>query len=91
PGLLHLVEAGIVRREVYDDLALQQLVDAGRVPGSAVTPRTLQLLLASGRVHAPLRPEDLAFLQRHGILRPEVTLEGDMLAMGSKRCSADLR
>jgi acyl-CoA hydrolase len=89
-GFLRLIEAGIIRREVFGDAVLQQLINDGRIPGEAVTPLTLCALLDAGRIRAPLNAADLAFLQRSGILRPEVTLEGGELVMGGKRCSADL-
>ena len=90
-GFLRLIEAGIIRREVFDDVVLQQLINDGRIPAESVTPKTLAVLLDSGRVHAPLTAEDLAFLQRFGILRAEVALGPEGLAMGAQRCSADLR
>jgi acyl-CoA hydrolase len=90
-GFLRLIEAGIVRREVFGDAVLQQLINDGRIADETVTGKTLHALLDASRVHAPLRADDLAFLQRFGILRPEVRLDGESLAMGELRCSADLR
>ena len=90
-GFLRLIEAGIIRREVFDDVELQQLINDGRIPAESVTPETLRVLLERGRIHAPLTADDLAFLQRFGILRAEVTLGAEGLALGSQRCSADLR
>jgi acyl-CoA hydrolase len=89
-GFLRLIEAGIVRREVFGDVVLQQLINQGRIPAATVTPATLQALLEAGRVRSPLTLADLAFLQRFGILRPEVRLEDDQLVLGDMRCSARL-
>jgi acyl-CoA hydrolase len=90
-GFLRLIEAGIVRREVFGDAVLQQLINDGRIADETVTARTLRALLDAGRVRSPLGAEDLAFLQRFGILRPEVRLDGESLVMGELRCGADLR
>ncbi len=90
-GFLRLIEAGIVRREVFADAVLQQLINDGRIADETVTAQTLRALLEAGRVHSPLGAPDLAFLQRFGILRPEVRLDGESLVMGDVRCSADLR
>jgi acyl-CoA hydrolase len=90
-GFLRLIEAGIIRREVFGDAVLQQLINDGRIADETVTARTLRALLDAGRVRSPLGAEDLAFLQRFGILRPEVRLDGESLVMGDVRCSADLR
>lgn len=89
-AFLKLIEAGIVRREVYDDAVLQQLVNEGKAPGNAVTPALLQGLLDSGRLRCPLSQADIAFLQRFGILRPEVVLQDGQLVLGELRVRANL-
>lgn len=89
-GFLRLIEAGIIRREVFADTALQQLINRGVIADETVTPATLRALLDAGRVRSPLAVEDLAFLQRFGVLRPDVALEGDTLVCGSVRYSTNL-
>lgn len=89
-AFLKLIEAGIVRREVYDDAVLQQLVNEGKAPGHAITPALLQGLVDSGRLRSPLSPADMAFLQRFGILRPEVRLEDGQLVLAELRVRANL-
>jgi hypothetical protein len=89
-GFLRLIEAGIVRREVFADRALQSLLASGQLKDETVTPETLRALVACGRVRWPLNADDLAFLQRFGVLRPEVKLEGDALVCGDVRCTSRL-
>ncbi len=89
-GFLKLIEAGIIRREVFGDAVLQQLLNEGRIADETVTPDTLRALLDAGRIRSPLAAEDLAFLQRFGILRPEVRIDGETLVRGEHRCSANL-
>ena len=89
-GFLKLIEAGIIRREVYPDARLQQLVNDGRI-GAAVTPETLPTLLQAGCIRSPLQAEDLAFLQRFGVLKPEVGLHEGRLRLGDAECGAELR
>ena len=89
-GFLRLIEAGIIRREVFNDAVLQQLFNDGRLPDETVTPDTLRTLLDCGRVRSPLAEEDLAFLKQFGIFRQEVVLEGDDLTFEGKRCSNNL-
>ncbi len=81
-GFLKLIEAGIVRREVFADAVLQQLINDGRIPEAAVTPETLRALLDARRVRSPLDDADLAFLQRFGVMRPGVRRDGDWLLAG---------
>lgn len=89
-GFLRLIEAGIIRREVFGDAVLQQLINHGRIADETVTPDTLRALLDAGRVRSPLAADDLAFLQRFGVLRPEVRLDGERLVMDDLHCSANL-
>lgn len=89
-GFLRLIEAGIIRREVFADEALQRLINEGRIADETITPDTLRALLDTGRVRSPMSAEDLAFLQRFGVLRKDVTLEGESLVRGELRCSANL-
>ena len=89
-GFLKLIEAGIIRREVFNDVTLQQLLNRGAIADETVTPQTLRALLDSGRIRSPLCGDDLAYLQRFGVLRAQVTLQGEELAYEQVRCSADL-
>nr|HPL78562.1 acetyl-CoA hydrolase/transferase C-terminal domain-containing protein [Burkholderiaceae bacterium] len=89
-GFLKLIEAGIIRREVYGDTVLQQMLNDGRLPSEVVTPETVRALLAAGRIGTPLSEADVAFLKKFGILRAGVTLEGRELVLDDARCSSDL-
>lgn len=90
-GFLKLIEAGIIRREVFADLALQQLLNDGTLPDVAVTPDTLRALLACGRIHSPLSADELDFLRRFGIFKPGVRLDGDHLVLDGVPLPNDLR
>jgi acyl-CoA hydrolase len=89
-GFLKLIEAGIIRREVYGDTVLQQMLNDGRLPSEVVTPETVRALLAAGRIGTPLSEADVAFLKKFGILRAGVALEGRELVLDGERCSSDL-
>ena len=89
-GFLKLIEAGIIRREVYGDTVLQQMLNDGRLPSEVVTPETVRALLAAGRIGTPLSEADVAFLKKIGILRAGVTLDGRELVLDGERCSSDL-
>ena len=41
-GFLKLIEAGIIRREVFADTTLQRLLNEGVLPDVTVTPQTLR-------------------------------------------------
>ncbi|MDT8997662.1 acetyl-CoA hydrolase/transferase C-terminal domain-containing protein [Paucibacter sp. APW11] len=88
-GFMRLIDAGLLRREVFDDLGLQQLANLG-VLGEAPNLSALQALLASGRIASPLHAEDLRFLQHCGLLRTEVRLIGEELHAEGQVFSARL-
>jgi acyl-CoA hydrolase len=83
-GFMHLVEAGIVKRHVYDDLPLQRLLNAGEIT-EEVTIDTVLLLQRDRAVHRVLSPEDIAYLQRFGIFRHDLVVEGEMLVLEEGR------
>lgn len=89
-GLLHLYEAGILKRRVYDHAGLQALLNEGRLSES-VGPETLGVLAQAGVIRSPLVPEDVALLRRFGILRPDVRHEaGGLVLPDGARISADV-
>ena len=89
-GFLKLIEAGIVRREVFADTVLQQLLNGGEITDETVTPLTLQALWDAGRVHSPLTADDVDFLTRFGIFKPGVTLDGAHLIFEGMALANDL-
>jgi acyl-CoA hydrolase len=47
-AFLKLIEAGIIRREVFDDVLLQQMLNDGRIKDETVTPDTLRACAGCG-------------------------------------------
>jgi len=90
-AFLRLIDAGIIRREVYADEALQTLCNTGVVRDGAVTPEVLTALLEARRIRAPLRVKDVVFLKRFGIFKSGVEMKGDQLSVEGAHCSNDLR
>lgn len=93
-GFLKLIEAGIIRREVYGDETLQRLINEGRIAPDTVNLNTLRALLEEGRITSPLREQDVAWLRHWGVLRADVVLQDGELVReatpAAHRCSADL-
>ncbi|MFT3666201.1 acetyl-CoA hydrolase/transferase C-terminal domain-containing protein [Piscinibacter sp.] len=88
-GFLKLIEAGIVRREVFADATLQRALNEGEIE-LAVTPRTLAALLRHGRIRSPLSAADVAYLQHWGVLREGVRISGAHLVLDGTRLPNDL-
>ena len=88
-GFMRLIEAGIIRREVFADTTLQTLLNEKRID-MAVGPGTLTALADAGRIHSRLRAADVEFLVRFGILRRGVVWADGELVFEGHRYSADV-
>jgi len=88
-GFLQLIRAGVIRREVFSDPAVQRLLNEGRI-GIAVTIDTVVELLEAGAIRSPLNRHDVAHLRRIGVFRPEVKWEEGGLAIDDLRLPATL-
>jgi acyl-CoA hydrolase len=96
-GFMHLIEAGIVKRVVYDDIALQRMAGCNK-PAERPSLQMLDALLAAGAIPAVLDQNALAYLQHWGIFKPTLTLgsastpdRGLLVLQDGTRVSADLR
>ena len=88
-GLLRLIDAGIVKRQVYADADLQRLLNDGKIT-EHVTMATLDALRESGKIHSPLRAQDLTFLQKFGIIRDDVVFVENALQRDGQTYVNDL-
>ena len=89
-GFLDLYRSGILKRRVYDDAALQRLINDGRI-NTQVIPAILDALLGTGVISLKLTSRDFSFLQNFGILKPDLEFEtGSILLKNGMRLSADL-
>jgi acyl-CoA hydrolase len=70
-GFLELYRSGILRRKVYQNTAVQRLLNEGLI-SEEITNNTLEALIETGVISALLTPKDFALLQEIGVLRPEL-------------------
>ena len=87
-GMLRLIDEGVVKRRVYDDLALQQGLNSGAI-GDAVDERLLAFLEEQGVLPGELDPDSLARLQYFGVIAADVALEDGELRIGDRRFAND--
>ncbi|GLR13212.1 acetyl-CoA hydrolase [Chitinimonas prasina] len=88
-GLLRLIEAGVVKREVYDDAVLQRLLNHGHI-SQVVSGHTLRRLHEAGRIGNSLSAGDVAFLVHFGIFKPGVQWRDEQLHHEGRVFSARL-
>ncbi len=89
-GFMHLRQAGILKRRVFDDLALQTLRNKGLI-GETTDSRTLERLIEAAQVPSALDQPALDWLMRFGLLPEATTLSGGELRFADgERIGADL-
>jgi acyl-CoA hydrolase len=88
-GFMHLINSGVVKRKVYDDLILQRLLNEDKIT-EVVNANTLQCLLDEGAVSHQLRHIDFIYLQRWGVFCDQVTWSDDGLKIGEEVLSSNL-
>ncbi len=88
-GFVHLFRSGIIKRKVYDNAPLQKLLNQKKIT-EKVTPETLTALLESEAIHRKLTKRNFDFLQKFGILKPDLSYHDGEIKNGSASYSADL-
>ena len=88
-GFLHLFEAGVLRRPVYDFWALQQAVNMGLCDPAALTAQCLPALAELGV--RELRGKDFEALQYHGFFHDQCRYrEGHLFSDSGESCPANM-
>lgn len=77
-GFMALIDAGILRRQVFSHEGLQSLLNAGKL-SLEITENTLPVLLEARLINEKLSVNDVSFLKKFGIFKDEVILHGDQL------------
>ncbi|HTD05971.1 acetyl-CoA hydrolase/transferase C-terminal domain-containing protein [Undibacterium sp.] len=85
-GLMKLIQAGIIRREVLGHAGLQALINQKKL-GLTVTAQTLAILREHKIISAVLSVADLDLLKKYGIVRDEVALD-ELLADPTQESAA---
>lgn len=89
-GFYFLIKSNILRRKVYDNEAIQRLLNDGIISES-VSINTLDALIDCGAIQPVLTDSDVRLLQHFGVLKAELTLENGTLHINGTTCSADTR
>lgn len=86
-GFMELIDAGVIRREVFDNVALQTLLNDGKV-GLIPDEPMLAALLEARAIGSPLSQADYSFMRHFGILHADVAFEDGALVRGAERIPA---
>ena len=89
-GFMQLIDAGIIRREVFNDPTLQRLLNQKAITPD-VTAGMLDKLLEAEAIESPLRKRDFNYLKRNGIFNEQVQWQDGELVVGDERSAASLQ
>lgn len=88
-GFMHLIKGGIIKRKVYDDLDLQNLINEAKIT-EKVSSDMLECLLNESIVSHQLTHSDFLYLQHWGIFSDQVEWLDGELKIGEDVISANL-
>jgi hypothetical protein len=87
---MQLYNQGILKKRVYDNIALQKLLNEKKIT-EIINPETLKVLIDNKVIHANLTGDDVEFLKEFGIFQEGVQFLQDKLVLGSNHTfSTDL-
>jgi acyl-CoA hydrolase len=88
-GMMHLIEQGVVKRRVYDNLALQTGLNAGAI-SNAIDERLYDYARQQGLIPSRLDQRSLEELKYWGILGDDASLDGMALVVGGQPVASDM-
>ncbi|MBZ2167274.1 acetyl-CoA hydrolase/transferase C-terminal domain-containing protein [Marinobacter sp. F4216] len=88
-GFLYLMQAGILKRQVYDNADLQELINRGEL-SDAITIESLDVLRKHQLIDSPFRSRDVTWLVSLGVLKDSVEFRGGRLLIGEHSVEGDL-
>ncbi|MBU0995536.1 MAG: hypothetical protein KJ737_23820 [Proteobacteria bacterium] len=88
-GFIHLYKSGILKRKVYENAAIQKLLNEGKIT-EKITPEFLDLMVEEDAVRTRLSEKDVLLLQELGIFKDSLTYEDECIVNGDKRIPANL-
>lgn len=88
-GMLHLIEEGVVKRRVYDNLVLQEGLNAGEI-SAVIDEKLYAFARRRGLLPRHLSAENLDELQYWGIVGDDVVLSGDTVCVAGADYPNDL-
>lgn len=88
-GFLHLYNAGILKRETYDDIHIQQLANEG-LTDDGIDGEVLEFLLDQRAIRERLDADDVEYLKEWGIFHEGVEYEDGALEIDGESIETDL-
>ncbi|MGF1692989.1 acetyl-CoA hydrolase/transferase C-terminal domain-containing protein [Photobacterium kagoshimensis] len=88
-GFMHLYQAGILKRQVFEDVALQHLLNSDKIT-TDVSIGTLMTLCDHKLITPFLTEDDVNYLLKIGVLKSDVSYRNGTLLIGEHKVTANL-
>jgi hypothetical protein len=87
---MQLYKKGILKRKVYDNLQIMQLIEEGKLSSDSIPHDILEMLDEKDGIRLKLREKDFNMLSEFGILKEGLTFKDGFIYEGDKKYDADL-
>ena len=84
-----LYKSGVLKRKVYDNIALMKLINAGKLATEKIPANIIELLIAIEGIQPRLTDNDFRMLSEFGILKEGLTFSDGFIYNGNTKFSAD--
>ena len=89
-AFMQLYKRGILKRQVFDNVALMKLINEGSLAPDNIPANILELIHEKKGIHKKLRLKDFEMLTRFGILKNGLSYKEGFIYDGDNKYSADL-
>jgi len=88
-AFMQLYRSGVLKRKVYDSVAVMKLINSGRITGSSIPGNIIELLLEEEGIYPQIREKDFAMLTKLGILKKGLKFKDGFITDGKEKVRAD--
>lgn len=89
-AFMQMYKKGILKRKVYNNLAIEKLVFEGKLSEDNIPDNILELLYEKEGIHLRIREKDFEMLMEYGILKDGLTFKDGFIYDGDKKYDADI-
>ncbi|HPS58717.1 MAG TPA: acetyl-CoA hydrolase/transferase C-terminal domain-containing protein [Spirochaetota bacterium] len=89
-AFMQLYKRGILKRKVFDNIPLMQLINEGKLAADNIPENILELLHDKKGIHSRLRQTDFNMLTKFGILKEGLSYKDGIIFDGDAKYSTDL-
>lgn len=89
-AFMQLYKRGILKRRVFDNVALMRLINEGKLSADNIPGNILELLHEKKGIHSRIRKTDFDMLAKFGILKEGLVYKDGIIFDGSSRYETDM-